>query len=209
MDRVKLDSAINELLRLHKAELDGKKTGDFREPLLLLGSEGGRFVETVVRMSKPRRGLEIGTSAGFSALCAMRGAPEGFRLTTIDYDPKKAKWAKKNFEKAGVEGRIEIIVDDAMTAVGKLTSKFDYVLLDAAKRQNLPLVKMLLPKLNPGAVVLTDNVITHEQDMLDFLEFVRNNESLQSSLFKVGNGIELTVKLTAKLGEETIPGDKF
>ena len=68
---MQIDTVIAELLSYHQR--GALPPGDFREPMHSMG-EGGRLVEAVVRVIKPRRGLEIGTSSGFSALCAMRGA---------------------------------------------------------------------------------------------------------------------------------------
>jgi predicted O-methyltransferase YrrM len=170
----------------------------FREPMLPMGPDGGRLVETIVHAIKPQRGLEIGTSSGYSALCAMRGALSAgadFHLVTVDHDAAKAAWAQENFERAGVADRITIVIEDGLAAARKLDGPWDYILLDAAKKHNLPILKALLPKLNPGAVVLTDNVVTHEVEMREFTKFVRNHPELASGLFGVGNGIEVTVKL--------------
>ena len=193
-----LDAVIGELLDLIAS---GKPIqGDFREPLHAMGRDGGRLVEAICRAVKPRRGLEIGTSSGFSALCAMRGALAAgadFHLVTVDHDAAKAEWAQSNFERAGVADRITIVIEDGLDAAKKLDGPWDYVLMDAAKSQNLPILKALLPKLNPGAVVLTDNAVTHEAEMHEFTKFVRNHPDLASGLFAVGNGIEFTIKFVS------------
>lgn len=164
-----------------------------------MGSDGGRLVETIVRATNPRRGLEIGTSSGFSALCAMRGdESEQLLLITVDYDPAKAAWARENFERAGISGRIKILIEDGLEAARKIEGPLDYVLLDAAKSQNLPIIKALLPKLSVGAVILTDNMLTHEEEMREFAQFVRHHPDLASSMVAIGNGIELTIKLSPK-----------
>lgn len=176
--------------------------------MLAMGSEGGRLVETVVRMIRPRLGLEIGTSSGFSALCAMRGALDSeFKLVTVDHDSDKAEWARENFRRAGVADRIEVVVDDGLAAARKLEGPFDFVLLDAAKSQNLPIIQSLLPKLNVGAVVLTDNAMTHATEMRDFFNFVRCHSELNSATFEVGNGIEMTIKLTDQINDQVNPDD--
>jgi predicted O-methyltransferase YrrM len=184
--------------------------------MLAMGSDGGRFVETIVRSIKPKRGLEIGTSSGFSALCAMKGAFAAypnhaacpFQLITIDFDPAKAAWARDNFEKAGVGGKIKILVEDGIEAARKIEAPLDYVLLDANKTQTLPIMKLLLPKLSDGAVVLTDNMLTHSDELLEFSEFVRSHPNLASSMYPIGNGIEVTIKLTERIAGRIVPGDK-
>ena len=203
-----LDEVITELLTLHRS---GKlPSGNFREPMLLMGSEGGRLVETVVRAIKPKFGLEIGTSSGFSALCAMRGAlsvSADFHLVTVDHDPAKAEWAQANFERAGVAERITIVIEDGLDAARKLPGRWDYVLLDATKAQNLAIFKELLPRLNVGAIVLTDNAVTHADEMIEFFDFVRNHPELASGLMEIGNGIEVTLKLAPRLSKTVVPGD--
>ncbi len=206
MDYSKIDAVIRELLAVHAGEKAPPE--QFREGIQALGPEGGRLVETVVRMVRPRLGLEIGTSSGFSALCALRGALDGgFRLITVDHDRAKIEWARENFVRAGVQDRVEIVVDDALAAAEKLAGPFDYVLLDADKEQNLPLIKTLLPKLNPGAVVLTDNALTHQVQMRGFFEFVQSHHELASATYHTGHGIEVTVKLVPRITERVSPRD--
>jgi len=189
---------IAELLECIRAE--GEKPPEFKEGMLAIGPEGGRFVETVVRAVKPKRGLEIGTSSGFSALCAFKGDLSGeFRLITVDFDPAKAHWARENFDRAGVGDRVEILVMDGLDAARQVQGLFDYVLLDAAKSQNLPILKELVPKLTAGAVILTDNALTHRAELEDFTRYVRNHYDLASSLVETGNGIEVTFRLASPI----------
>jgi predicted O-methyltransferase YrrM len=114
---------------------------------------------------------------------------------TVDHDPAKAEWAQANFERAGVAERITIVIEDGLDAARKLPGYWDYVLLDAAKAQNLPIFKELLPRLNVGAIVLTDNILTHAEETKEFVEFVRNHFDLASGTLAVGNGVEVTIKL--------------
>jgi len=189
-----IDLVLHELIKLDKKGI--RQPEKFKEGMLTVGVDGGRFIETIVSLRHPLRGLEIGTSSGYSALWAMRGAiGTGFRLTTVDYDPAKAEWAGENFRRAGVADNIVQIVDKGLSAVKAVDGPFDYVLLDATKRDNLPMMEALLPKLNLGAIVLTDNAITHKSELTDFFQFVRNHPDLVSGLIELGNGIEMTVKL--------------
>ena len=103
---------------------------------------------------------------------------------------------------------IEIIVDDGLEVAKRFEDSFDYILLDAAKGQNLPIMKALLPKLNVGAVVLTDNAVTHADEMFDFFDFVRHHPELASGLMEIGNGIEVTIKLAERLSPTVVPGDR-
>jgi predicted O-methyltransferase YrrM len=198
-DFSKIDAVISDLIARQAAERE--KPAEFKEAMLSMGADGGRLIETIVRLACPRRGLEIGTSSGFSALCAMRsGCEHDFHLITVDHDPAKAEWAQDNFDRAGVDENITIVIEDGLEAARKLPGPFDYVLLDAAKAQNLPIIKALLPKLNAGGIVLTDNILTHAEETKDFVEFVRNHPDLASGMAYVGNGIEVTIKLGKRLG---------
>ncbi|MFN3820815.1 MAG: O-methyltransferase [bacterium] len=197
MNLSSIDHVIEELLHRYWEEKTHPSEG-FREPMLAMGPEGGKLIETIVFSTKPRRGLEIGTSSGFSALYALRGALKArceFHLWTIDHDPAKARWAEENFRKAGVDQHITLLIKDGLQAARELEGPWDYVLLDAAKWQNLPLMENLIPKLNPGAVVVTDNVLTHQKELQEFTQFVRNHPQLISSMFALGNGIEVTFKV--------------
>jgi len=208
MPKTKITAIIHELLERHR--LEKEQPTQFKEKMLAMGSEGGRFVETIVRALKPKHGLEIGTSSGFSALCAFKGDEYGhLQLITVDFDPAKAAWAKDNFHRAGVENRVEILVQDGLVAAREGRGPFDYVLLDAAKSQNLPIIKELLPKLAVGAVVLTDNALTHADEMREFTQFVRTHPELASSMVAIGNGIEVTFKLSPPLTDHVVLGDSI
>jgi len=208
-----IDSILRELLERHRREKDQPTA--FKEKMLAMGSEGGRFVTSIVRAFKPKRGLEIGTSSGFSALCAFKGALEAsgstsdiaFHLTTVDYDPAKAEWALKNFKQAGIEHHVTIIIDDAQKACNLIEGEFDYLLLDAEKSTTLGIFKVLYPKLAPGAVILTDNMQTHADELSAFSQYVRSHPGLASAMFPIGNGVEFTLKLSERLTDNIIPGD--
>lgn len=192
-----IDKVIEELLERWREE-KSEPPGQFREPMLAMGPEGGRLIETIVAACKPKRGLEIGTSSGFSALYALRGALKSggeLRLWTVDHDPAKARWAEENFQKAGVLDRVTIIVEDGLKAAQRLPGPWDYVLLDAAKWQNKPIMEAIIPKLNPGGVVLTDNMLTHREELAEFAHFVRTHPLLISAPFPLGNGVEVSFKV--------------
>ena len=161
---------------------------------LAIPRESAEFVYTLLRATGARRGLEIGTSYGYSALWAGAAIAErGGRLITIDRDPRKHEIASTWFAEAGLDRVIECRTGVAGEVLDELEGPFDYVLNDADKENCGPYVKQLLAKLAPRAVVLTDNTLTHQEELGPFISWVRDHPSFASAHVPVGNGFEMSV----------------
>lgn len=169
MDKVK------KLLR--ELEEFGKENRMFNIP-----KEAGEFLNLLVRIKKPKKILEIGTSNGYSTIWL---GLEGDEVVTIERDGEKRKLAKKNFEKAGLKN-IKIIEGDALEILPKLNEKFDFVFLDAIKKNYIKYFKLI--KFDKNAIVVADNILTH--NLKEYCDFVRKN--YKSYLIKIGNGMEVT-----------------
>ena len=109
----------------------------------------------------------------------------------------------KNVQKAGFSDKIEIIIGDALEAIPKLDHKFDLLFLDAAKDEYLRYLKLAEQKnLHKNSIVVADNVGVSEQQMLDYLEYVRNSGFYKSKTIEteleytlgVKDAIELSIK---------------
>ncbi len=128
-----------------------------------ISSAQGRFLATLVQMTKARYILEIGTLAGYSTMHLARAAgPEG-EVVTIEYDSHHAQVAQLNFERAGLSQHIEVRIGAAADILPvlyeELRPKFDFVFIDADKINNTLYAKWALKLTRPGGVVVIDNIV--------------------------------------------------
>ena len=163
---------------LIKLEEFGKLNFMFNVP-----RETGELLNLLVRIKKPKKILEIGTSNGYSAIWL---AEPGFQVYSIEADPKKIKLAKENFKKAGLKN-IKILQGLVLDVLKNLKEKFDFVFIDATKKEYLDYFKLL--RLNKNAIVVADNIISH--NISDYHNYV--NKNYKGQLIKIGSGVEVTI----------------
>lgn len=165
-----------------------------RDDALALPSEAAEFVHALITARGAVQGLEIGTSFGYSALwTAGVLANNGGRLVTIDMESEKHRVAKGFFEQAGLVDAIECVEGIALDVLKQIDGPFDYVLIDADKENCQAYVEAVVLKLADRAVVLTDNTLTHPEEMKDFLAWLRGRADFVSAHLTVGNGMEMSV----------------
>jgi caffeoyl-CoA O-methyltransferase len=156
----------------------------------------GLFLNILVKSTKAINVLEIGTSNGYSTIWLGLATQENKgQLITLEVDPLKVKMAKENLEKAGLANTVKLIEGDAKQTLSILEKKFDFVFLDAEKEDYLEYFQLIFPKLKVGGVIVADNVISHAEDLKEYINFVRANPNTQSVLVPIGRGEELTLKI--------------
>ena len=128
--------------------LKGIEAMSEQEFLPIIGRDRGQVLIKVIRKTRPRRILEIGTLVGYSTIMMARELDATSCLTTIENDAGRAKLARENIEKADVRPRIEVIVGDAVKVIPRLTGKFDMVFIDAEKEEYFDYLKLVEKKLH-------------------------------------------------------------
>jgi len=158
-------SVLNELEQISK-----------REYLPSIGPVKGRIISDIIRKYKPNLILEIGTLHGYSAILMGSLLHNGGMLITLEVNENFASIARKNIEKAGMVDKIEVICGNALEIIPSLTFKFDLVFLDAAKSEYFQYLKQLETNniIKENAIVIADNVKLYENEMADYLKYVRN-----------------------------------
>ena len=164
-----------------------------------IGPIKGEIIEDIINKYKPKKILEIGTLHGYSAilmanfLLSMKNNNNNNNnsyeenqdnkkeivVTCLEIDQQLANIAKKNIEKAGLSDRIEVITGDALKIIPTLKNdyRFDLVFIDAVKNHYLKYLKLVEDNglLNNKSVVIADNVLIYENEMKDYLYYVRNS----------------------------------
>ena len=164
--------------------------------LLAVSEEDGRFLRVVIVSSGTKRALEIGAADGYSAIWIGLGLREtGGRLTTIEYDPARARSAAANIRRAGLSDIVTVVPGDAFEQIPKLAGAVDFVFLDAWKRDYKRFFDLLLPRLEPRGLFLAHNVVNKQTEMRDFLDAIHNDPRLFTSIVKPGTeGMSVSVK---------------
>lgn len=163
-----------------------------------IGPIKGEIIIDIIKKYKPKRILEIGTLHGYSAIlmanCLLSvnnnagkdndNANKETIVTCLEIDQQLANIAKKNIEKAGLSDRIEVITGDALEIIPTLNKyyRFDLVFIDAVKNQYLRYLKLVEENglLNKKSVVVADNILIYENEMKDYLDYVRNSGKYNS-----------------------------
>lgn len=130
-------------------------------PAIEVSAQHGKLLALLARMSNAKRVLEIGTLAGYSTINLARGVGADGRVVTLEFESRHAEVAQKNFKRAGVADRIEVIVGTALDTLPKLADRgdvFDMFFIDADKENNVAYVEWAVKLGHPGSVIVVDNI---------------------------------------------------
>ncbi len=129
------------------------------QPRMLSGPYQGRILSMLSKLIRPKSILEIGTYTGYSALCLAEGMQKDGELHTIDINEELEDFQRKYFDLSPYGNQIFQHVGDASEIIPGIDTKFDLVFIDADK-PNYPLYfDLIINKMNPGGVILSDNVL--------------------------------------------------
>jgi predicted O-methyltransferase YrrM len=163
---------------------------------LAVSEEDGRFLRVVVSSTGAKRVLEIGAASGYSAIWIGLGLRQtGGRLTTIEFDPARAREALDNVRRAGLSDIVTVVAGDAFKEIPKLQGTFDLVFLDAWKPDYKKFFEMVFPRVTPGGLFLAHNVINKKSEMGDFLHAIESHPAAFTTTVSPGHeGISMTYK---------------
>lgn len=165
--------------------------------MLAVSEEDGRFMRMLVVAKGVKHALEIGSASGYSAIWIGLGLRQtGGRLVTIEYDKERAKEAAENIRRAGLSDIITAISGDAFAEIPKQSGTFDFVFLDAWKKDYQRFFDIVFPRMDKGGLFLGHNVVNKKDEMADFLKTIQTRPDVMSSIVMPGSeGMSITVKL--------------
>ena len=174
------------------AEIKSKDKGQ-----LAVSEEDGRFMRLMIASSGAKRALEIGGASGYSAIWIGMGLrATGGRLVTIEYDPVRAKELEENIKRAGLSDIVRVVSGDAFQQIPKLPGTFDFVFLDAWKKDYKRFFDMVYPRLDARGLFLAHNVVNKRNEMGDFLDAVLKHPSLWTTIVSPsGEGMSVSMRL--------------
>ena len=157
-----------------------KQSGKF---LMNVGPEKGNILRKEILRFKPARVLELGSFIGYSAILMASSIDNESKLISIDIDSKSIEISKKMVSFAGLDNKIQFIEGSASRVIPILEEGFDFVFIDHGKKSYLNDLLLLEEHslLNQNAVVFADNVGIFENELENYLNYVRNSKLYQSS----------------------------
>jgi len=156
----------------------------------------GRFLFALVAPQTDCEVLELGGSRGYSTIWLAAGVRYlGGRVLSVEHDPRKVEAWHRNIEEAGLEDWAELIEGDAKELLPAIDDVFDMVFLDAEKEDYELLFQLARTKLEPGAVVVADNVTSHIETLGAYSQARQSDPTLVSVTVPHDRGLELSVVL--------------
>lgn len=178
----------------------------------IIRQETASLLRVLIKMTKPKKILEVGTAVGFSALLMSEHAPSYTKITTIEKFQKRIDEAKVNFENAGAGGRIRLLEGGAMDILKGLEESYDFIFMDAAKGQYIHFLPEVMRLLSDGGTLVSDNVLqdgdviesryavtrrnrTIHSRMRDYLWELKHRDDLETVILPIGDGVTISTKI--------------
>jgi predicted O-methyltransferase YrrM len=197
-----LDERVQALLeRLELEDADERERGVAREQRARsVAPTTGRFLFAFVAPQNACEVLEIGGSRGYSSIWFAAGVRMlGGRVLSLEHDPAKCDAWRRNVADAGLDEWAELIEGDAFASLPAIEDVFDVVFIDAEKDDYERLFALVRDKLEPGAVVIADNVLSHEETLGAYSQARQADPTLESVTVPLDRGLEVSVVLSESL----------
>lgn len=167
------------------------------------------FISKYIKLNNVKKILEIGTAIGYSSIL-MALSSNDVEVTTIERDEKRYREAVKNVNASGLDKRIEIVYNDALD-VNLAGHKYDLIFIDAAKGQYIKFFEKFQNYLNPGGIIITDNLKFHglvkNKELIEsrnvkglvekiekYVDFLKENDEFVTKFYDIGDGISVSFR---------------
>ena len=195
------DRVLDVLARLEVEDRGERERGlPVMERSRAVASTTGKFLFSLVAPQTACEVLEIGGSRGYSTIWFGAGVRHlGGRVASIEYDARKFEARRRNVRDAGLDEWVELVEGDAFELLPRMEEAWDVVFLDAEKEDYERLFALVREKLEPGALVVADNVISHPDPLAEYSRARQADPDLSSVTVPLDRGLELTVVLRRRL----------
>jgi len=173
---------------------------NFRRSSLNTTLGDAMMLRILAESMRAKRGIEVGSANGFGAInMGIAFERTGGHLYTLEIDARMVKDCRENLRKVGLEKTVTCIEGDALKTLPTLEGEFDFIFIDAVKRDYFKYLKLIEPKLKPGAVVVADNVIRSARAMKDFLDYIQKSPNYDTVIIRASmekrDGMSVSYKI--------------
>lgn len=204
---------------MNEFELEKIKEKALENHIPIIMDDTLEVIAKILIEKKPKRILEIGTAAGYSAMCFSKYLAEDGLIDTIERDEKRIEEAKQNFKKVEVENKINLYEGDAVEILPTLNEKYDVVFIDAAKGKYPFFLKEALRMLKQDGIIFADNILykgyvmsdynKHKQrtavrNLREYIKETTENPNLETEILEVGDGLAISKMKSNKKIESSI-----
>ncbi len=189
----------------HLAALNKETYQKILLPRMLSGHFQGRVLSMLSKLIRPVNILEIGTYTGYSALCLCEGMQENGQLHTIDIKEELVDFQRKHFDKSAWGPQIIQHLGEGTSIIPTLDLKFDLVFIDADKENYINYFELIVPKMNKGGIILSDNVLwsgkvvepLQKNDLstkvlLEYNKLLANDPRVETVLLPIRDGLTVS-----------------
>ena len=177
------------------------------QPRMLSGHYQGRVLSLISKLINPKYILEIGTYTGYSALCLAEGLQKDGELHTLDNNEELYDFQRTYFDKSGFGNQIHQHLGNALEIIPKLEKTFDLVFIDADKENYVNYFHLIIDKLKPGGLILSDNVLwsgkvleqVKDSDkstkaILEYNKLLKSDERVETVILPIRDGLTVSRK---------------
>lgn len=196
---IELFGIEDELLKMLKSEAAAAGI-----PEIQISPEQAAFMQVLLKGIGARRVIEVGTLAGYSAIVMARALPDDGTVTTIEYDPFHAEFARDMVRRAGLERRVDVVIGSGLDVLERnpdIIGPYDFAFIDADKINYVRYLDLIIPKMRPGGMIAGDNAMAwgkiadqnaEEESVKGMQAFNRamaNHPGIQAALIPIGDGM--------------------
>ena len=174
-------------------------------PRMMSGHLQGRILKLLVEMTRARRIIELGTYSGYSALCMAEGLTADGELHTIEIDDELEDFIREQLQSAPHGNKVHLHIGNAVDIIPQIEGNFDLAFIDADKRLYQQYYDMLLPRMNPGGIILADNTLWDGKVLIEnpahndyqtiaikaFNDFIANDSRVEKVILPLRDGLTL------------------
>lgn len=177
------------------------------QPRMLSGPYQGRVLSMISKLIRPKTILEIGTYTGYSALCLAEGLQDSGVLHTIDINEELHDFAIKYFEKSSFKNQIHKHTGNALAIIPELNINFDLVFIDADKDNYPKYFDLIIDRLNPNGIILSDNVLwsgkvietlnpkdISTKALLEYNKLLKDDSRVETVILPIRDGLTISRK---------------
>jgi len=187
------------------AQLNRETHQKILQPRMLSGHFQGRVLSMLSKIIHPTNILEIGTYTGYATLCLAEGLAENGSIDTLDIEEELVDFQRKYFDKSPWGAQITQHLGDALEIIPILSKKYDLVFIDADKENYVNYFYLIVPMMNKGGIILSDNVLWSGKVLeevkpndittkiiLEYNELLKNDERVETVLLPIRDGLTVS-----------------